>query len=105
MKKYLVVTMPDNSEWAVPVELIARNRAKCIAQDGDIESAYAQTVQDFEDDESEIGDWASGNMDWRHVRESAIRISSDPMRCVFQHGWMTGAKRFIDELPDYAKQE
>jgi hypothetical protein len=39
MKRLMTITMPDGSKWGVPVDMIARDRAKHYAHEfgGDVE--------------------------------------------------------------------
>ncbi|MEB6632763.1 hypothetical protein [Kluyvera cryocrescens] len=91
--KELHVTMPDNSVWAVPVQLIATNRAEYYAKEfgGDIQRSLAEdTLPLFRADDYEIEDWAANNMNWRDVQHAA--------RCVtlggvdYDEGWTNGDK-------------
>ena len=61
LPKMLTVDMPDGSVWAVPVMLIARNRAEHYKGEfgGDIERSLAEdTVPLFSESDYEIRDWA-----------------------------------------------
>ena len=50
--RYFFITMPDGSEWAVPVSVIAAHRSATVREvDPD------DTAKLFEDDE-QIADWA-----------------------------------------------
>ena len=96
MKKRLIVTMSDGSRWAVPVEIIARDRAKNYASefDGDIERSLAEdTIPLFTAHEFEIIDWAQNNMNWDDVKQHAGRMShSEPD---YQEGWVNGDKELV----------
>lgn len=88
----LVVTMPDGSEWAVPVEVIARHRAAHYASEyeGDVERSLREdTWFLFEDDEFNVEDWAANNMDWSDVEEHARKVA-DHEAPDFQEGWVNG---------------
>ena len=99
MHKYLTVTMPDGSVWGVPVEMIARDRAKHYASEfgGDVERSLAEdTLPMFEDDEYEIEDWAVNNMNWSDFDGHQVKIA-DPPEPDFQEAWMSGPKGFHGE--------
>ncbi len=99
MKRNLIVEMPDLSLWAVPVMVIARDRAKHYASEfgGDIErSLNEDTIPMFTDDEYEIADWAVNNMNWSDVKEHATRLPSPPVEIDWEQGWLSGAKRLAD---------
>lgn len=88
-----VVTMPDGSKWAVPVEVIARNRAAYYANKeygGDVERAlHEDTMPLFALDEYEIHDWAANNMNWEDVVDHARQIQSPPLPN-YRAGWING---------------
>lgn len=90
-KRY-IVEMPDGSEWAIPVMLIARSRAEYYATkefDGDIERSLAEdTLPLFAGDDYEIRDWAQNNMNWDDVAEHAVQVK--PANVDFQEGWING---------------
>jgi hypothetical protein len=97
VKRVLRVTMPDDSKWDVPVEVIARNRAEHYADefDGDVERSLAEdTLPLFEQEDYEIEDWAANNMNWSDVVGVAIRHSypADPD---YQEGWVNGVKEVV----------
>lgn len=96
LPKYLLVHMPDQSVWSVPVDMIARHRARYYAHefDGDIErSLQEDTLPLFADDHFEIFDWASNNMNWEDVASSANMIREGG--CNFEKGWVNGNKELI----------
>lgn len=98
MRKYMTVTVKDGSKWAVPVELIARNRAENYASEfgGDIElSLVEDTIPLFESDDYEIEDWATNNMDWKFFDVNKIKIEPAPPPD-FQDAWINGDKGFIE---------
>jgi hypothetical protein len=97
MKRHLIVEMPDRSLWAVPVMVIARNRAAVYAKEfgGDVErSLNEDTIPLFEEDDYNIEDWATGNMNWSDVKGHATRLPSPPMEFNWELGWMNGPKSF-----------
>jgi hypothetical protein len=96
--KCLTVVQDDGSKWAVPVDVIARDRAKHYAHEfgGDIErSLIEDTLPMFDDDEFEIADWAVNNMNWSDVANVAFKCEDSPP-ANFQHAWMDGAKDVED---------
>ena len=100
--KFLKVTMPDGSKWKVPVRIIAEHRAQFYVDRKEFdtleESLKEDTLPLFEDDEFEIEDWASNNMDWSDVEKHAIQLKNNQMSCEdFQEGWINGEKEIIEE--------
>lgn len=94
-KKY-VTTMPDGSKWAVPVSIIAADRAKYYAHEfgGDIDKSLKEdTGPLFDADEFEIEDWAQNNMDWDDVKTSAVRVEDSA--CDYQDGWTNGEHEIL----------
>lgn len=97
---FLVIDMPDGSKWAVPVSIIARNRAAHYAHefDGDIERSLTEdTLPLFQSDNYEVHDWAANNMNWSEVSEQAIEIW-DGSATDYQEGWMNGEYE-VQSLP------
>jgi len=89
-KKY-IVTMEDNSRWAIPVKMIAIERAEYFKGEfgDDIGRSLAEdTVLLFESDHYEIADWAKNNMNWSHVVKFAECIT--PAEIDFEDGWCNG---------------
>lgn len=84
--RYIVI-MPDGSQWSVPVELIAENRAKYYAGNAGIsmEASLEETWELFQD-EFEISDWAKNNMDWKDVSKEAEQVV-DPEPCDYEAAW------------------
>lgn len=97
MSKHLFITMPDASVWAVPVDVIARNRAAYYAHQygGDIERSLTEdTLPLFEGDSYEIEDWAANNMNWGEVVAHARLINEGETD--YQEGWVNGDKEVND---------
>ena len=98
--KFLKVSMPDGSKWKVPVRIIIENRAIYASKklNTPLEIAIQYTISLFEDDEYEIEDWASNNMDWEDVEKYAERIKDKGLSQEdLQEGWVNGAKEIIEE--------
>jgi hypothetical protein len=94
-KKY-VTTMPDGSKWAVPVSIIAGDRAKAYAHEfgGSVEKSLSEdTGPLFDADAFEIEDWAQNNMNWDDVKAYAVRIENT--KCDYQEGWVNGAHEVL----------
>lgn len=70
---YLTV-MANGDVWAVPVIVIAKNRAENYKDEfgGSLERSLAEdTLPLFADDDSEVYDWARNNMNWSDVVDQA----------------------------------
>ncbi|MBL8499564.1 MAG: hypothetical protein JNL77_03105 [Nitrosomonas sp.] len=96
MHKYLTVKMPDGSVWGVPVEMIARSRAAHYVHEfgGDIERSLTEdTIPLFEQDDCEIVDWASNNMDWSDFDGHQVKLSDAPEPS-YQEAWSNSEKGF-----------
>ena len=96
--KALLVTMPDGSEWAVPLEVIAKDRAEHYADEfnGDVQRSLDEdTMPLFESSPYDVADWASGNMNWEDVESVAIEHTPAPPMD-FQEGWVKGEKRVAE---------
>ena len=102
MRKYMTVEMPDGSKWGVPVEIIARNRAEHYASEfgGDVDRSLAEdTLPLFEEDEFEIQDWATDNMNWSDFDGHQVKLSDAP-EPDFELAWLQGDKGFQDSAGD-----
>ncbi|HGB4301422.1 TPA: hypothetical protein ACIVHR_000773 [Salmonella enterica subsp. enterica serovar Muenchen] len=97
MKKFMNVTMPDNSVWQVPTDVIANNCAAYYAKEHGItleESLEKYTLPLFQSDPYEIEDWAENNMNWSDVLPHATMIRADEVD--YDDGWANGEKTFIE---------
>ena len=92
-----IVTMDDGSRWAVPIRTIAINRAKHYSheyEDDVVRSLEEDTLPMFEHDFYEVHDWASNNMNWSDVEQSAKRVESADS-ADFHDGWMNGVWEIV----------
>lgn len=95
--KVLICTMPDGSSWAVPVGIIALNRARVNAGEygGDVAKSLAlDTLPLFDKYIESISEWAENNMDWSDVKHNAKRIGDGEVE--YQEGWVNGIKGIVD---------
>jgi hypothetical protein len=87
--------------WDIPVDVIARDRAKYYAEergefDGNVEESLKQdTLPLFDSDEYEIRDWASNNMDWADVERFAAYVGKDEYLSDYQDGWINGEYEIV----------
>ena len=85
-ERYFFITMPDGSEWAVPVSVIAAHRSATVTVR---EVDPDDTAELFEDDE-QIADWAQNFMNWDEVKAHAKQVKeSQPPD--YADGWVNGA--------------
>jgi hypothetical protein len=95
--KYLTLTLSNGEMWGIPLEVIARDRAKNYADefDNDVERSLAEdTLPLFEESEWEAVDWAANNMNWSDVAEYAFKISeAEPLD--FNAEWNTASKEVM----------
>uniref|UniRef100_A0A7M2QNJ7 Uncharacterized protein n=1 Tax=feces metagenome TaxID=1861841 RepID=A0A7M2QNJ7_9ZZZZ len=97
MPKFMTVTMPDNSVWKIPTDVIARHRAAYYAKEHGItlEESLEQCTQPlFEQYPDEIEDWSENNMNWSDVQPHATMIR--PGEVDYDDGWANGVKGFIE---------
>lgn len=78
--------MPDGSEWAVPVSVIAAHRTITMGVAWEEE---ASTDALFEDDE-QIAEWAQNHMGWDEVKAHAKQVK-EPSPPDYEKGWEQGA--------------
>lgn len=91
--KVLRVTMPDGSVWEVPARIVAEDRAKYYSKKR--EENYHEVFKETMDDDFEIKDWASNNMNWDDVKELAKKVQDLP-KVDYQEGWVNGEKEVLD---------
>lgn len=103
-EKYLHVTMPDGSVWAIPARVIAEDRARFYATEDtrksrgpEWEKAYNAEVEFAlsEDGAYQLLDWAGGDMDWGDVKEHAVKARNPP-EPDYQQGWISGTKEIVE---------
>ena len=94
MTKHLKVTMPDGSTWHVPADLIADNRAQYYAAKEDGEKTYHEEYQFTLEDNEELIDWATNNMNWSEVKEFAFLVARPKVD--YQEGWMNGEHEVVE---------
>lgn len=95
--KILTIEMPDGSLWAVPVEVIAKNRAKHFAHEfgGDTQrSLIEDTAIHFDREPDAVEDWARNNMNWKDVENQAFQLEYPP-EPDYQEGWLNGAMEVV----------
>ena len=95
LDRHLIVTMPCGERWAVPVRVIAENRAAFYADEFDGDAAKSlkeDTLPLFEADEHDIKDWAANNMNWSDVKPHAKLLPTAPQAVNYQEGWINGKK-------------
>lgn len=113
--KYIRVIMPDLSKWDIPAKVIAENRAKYYA-DREVEDCvkslgtgqivppllWNKTFQEeykiTMEDEYELKDWLSNNMNWNDVKDEAEKISEMELANEdLQEGIVNGEKEIIEK--------
>ena len=83
-----IVTMPDGSSWAVPVQVIADNRDEAY---GDEREDTVFRVRKCGMDPRDLKEWAENDMNWDEVEPYAQQVSG-PCAPDFQEGWTNGEK-------------
>ncbi len=99
-KKFIFIDMPDCLTYCIPVEVIARNRAKYYAHeyDGDvIQSLIDDTIPLFLEDDYEIKDWAKNNMNWKEVEKFAVIVGKPDIDDYdYQDTWVNGEFKILE---------
>jgi hypothetical protein len=86
----IIVKFKDGTEWAVPIEVIAINRADWYKDEfgDDIErSLNEDTIPLFEESLYEILDWFTNNMDWKDVEKFAVKREVKPIPFNYHAGF------------------
>jgi len=89
-KKYLT-KMSNGQTWAVPVRVIAENRAQYYAAKDGVsveKSLNEDTLPLFESDDYEVEDWAQNNLNWDDVKHVAELVESGGFD--WDDGWING---------------
>lgn len=97
MTKHLEVEMPDGSVWRIAVAIIAGDRARYYAReyDGTVQTSLTEdTLPLFRNDDFEIIDWATGNMNWEDVKPHAQKVKA-PRNADYADGWVNGKKKIV----------
>jgi hypothetical protein len=79
-EKFLIVKFHKGVNYKIPAILIAKDRANYyMTIDGYEEDSqeYLDELNRALDDEFELFDWVENNMNWRDLKDSAIRIEDD----------------------------
>lgn len=92
-KKFLRVTMPDNSMWKVNVDEIAEDRAEYYSESKGED--YDEILKETLENEDILIDWAENNMDWSTIQPKAIKIKDGNVD--YEDGWHNGDKTIITE--------
>lgn len=101
--KELIITFSDGSEWAIPAEIIAKQRASYYALHdiggtitAENEAEYERIEREETDhamsDNYEITDWASNNMNWIDLEKHAVRIA-EPKPADYASEYINADKR------------
>jgi hypothetical protein len=76
----IIVINKDEGQYAIPLEIVAKDRATYLAQaDGFEENSedWQDEIDSVMDDDFEGIDWLLGNMDWADVEFAAIRLNAE----------------------------
>lgn len=92
-EKVIRVRFEDGSVWDIPAGVVAHHRARYYEEreGGD---TYRQEFDLAMEDDTELLDWASGNMDWSDVAMVAQRQMSPTLREPFAE-WGNAPKEVV----------
>lgn len=94
--KFIRVTMSDSSKWDVAATVVADNRAEYYAdKEGGGLDQYNEEFKYAMENDDELIDWATGNMDWDDVRKLAKRVTT-AAELDFNAEWINGDKEVVD---------
>jgi hypothetical protein len=91
-----IIEMTDGTMWEIPAKVIAENRANYYKHEfGDSleKSLKEDTIPLFLQDNYEIRDWASNNMNWSDVKAFARRKELKQKDYDNDDAWVNGAYR------------
>lgn len=85
MDIYLYIEFSNGEVWRIPAEVIAEQRAEYYA-DREEEPGTEEWKELFQEEmeftlnnEYELKDWASNNMNWVHVKDSAEKVEEQEL--------------------------
>jgi len=90
-EKFLIVKFHKGVTYKIPAAFIAADRAKYyMGVDGYDEDSqeYLDEFNRALDDEFELFDWVQNNMNWEELKQTAIRVETDPID--FEEEWQDG---------------
>jgi len=95
--KHLFVEMADGI-YSIPASVIAKDRAEYYAQldsetGGDYDVVYNEEYHNTIEDDYELVDWASNNMDWDDVVDEATKV--DPTTPVDPNDYWPNANKKV----------
>ena len=103
--KYLIVEFSDRKRYAIPAEVIATHHAKVVAKEefdrgwGKYDVIYKEEFDFAIEDEIELIEYASNNMDWKDVKDQAVLLETKIEPTDYDKEW-TNAKMEIAELSE-----
>jgi len=95
IKRRMICEMPDNSRWAIPMQVIEDSIKKELKVDDETIDSY---------DDFDFIDWAQNNMNWEDVKPFAERVLSPT--CDYEDGWANGEKEIqkYEDAPQDIKE-
>ena len=104
MDKYLIVIFKDGSFYRIPMDLIYRNVAAQLAEQGDIllTEAIKQVRNESRYTDAAIIKAAS-RLEWDSVSDDALKISNEQTTINKKYGWQDAEKHILnaDQLHQY----
>lgn len=89
------VQFNDGAVFAIPVAEIATSRADAYKgkyDDDFMRSMYEDTLPLFQEDKSEIEDWARNNMNWSDVCSVAVQVTPPNSHKKYPEDWTNPVK-------------
>lgn len=90
--KKVLIDMPDGLTYMIPVEFIARKRARYYFNKGEFptleDSLLEDTIPLMESEPYEIEDWARNNLNWDDVEFVAVALKKKAKQGDFQEAWL-----------------
>lgn len=103
MEKCLKIRFLNGDLFTVPAKIIAENRADYYSTiDGyDIGSNdWLKEVEYALDDEYELKDWITGNMDWQDLEPHAEKIDEEIDEFNYENGFLNAEIELCNESED-----
>ena len=93
--KHVQVFFPNGTTWDIPADVIARHRAEYY-DEHDPDASFEEEFEYAINDEYELVDWASNNMNWEDVEEHATQVAQLPTFFEYDKYWTNADKEIVE---------
>jgi len=95
MQTWIRVTMPDKTEWEVPLQTIYDGIVDLYVHLGKKYDEACNIADEHVQADEDIIDFAQNNMDWKDVERQAVCVKCVPS-VDYQDGWVNGKMEVVE---------